>query len=70
MRAYNLFRRKGPSPLYCAVPEDLAVPRFVTDARWAFERKIAPGAPGPVGFDAANADDGARLNGFYLFQEV
>jgi hypothetical protein len=70
MHAYNLFRRKGPFPLYCAVPEDFAVPHFVTEARWAFERKIELGSNGPAGFDLASADDSARFNGFYLFQQI
>jgi hypothetical protein len=68
MRAYNLFRRKSGAPLLCAVPEDLVVPRFVTDEGWAFAGKIEAQAPGPNGFERWRADEGARLNGFYLFQ--
>jgi hypothetical protein len=30
MRAYNLFRRKGEADLFCAVPQNVPVPGFVT----------------------------------------
>jgi hypothetical protein len=70
MRAYNLFRRKGRAALFCAVPEDLAVPSFVTDENWAFERTIGAGGAMPPGFDEVGAEIGARFNGFYLFQEI
>jgi hypothetical protein len=36
MRAYNLFRHKGETDLYCAVPEDLAVPAFLTEDAWEY----------------------------------
>ena len=70
MRAYNLFRRKGRAAFYCAVPEDLAVPSFVTDPKWAFDGKIEVGCATPAGFNVAAAETGARFNGFYLYQEV
>lgn len=70
MRAYNIFRRKGRAAFYCAVPEDLVVPRFVTDQNWVFGGKVEAGCAVPAGFDAAAAETGARFNGFYLFQEV
>ena len=53
MRAYNLFRRKGVDAVYCAVPEDCAVPRFLTTNTWAFSGKIHEPAATPIGFDEA-----------------
>jgi hypothetical protein len=34
MRAYNPFRRKGEADLCCAVPQNVFVPKFVTDETW------------------------------------
>ena len=70
MQAYNLFRRKNGPPLLCAVPEDMAVPRFVTDERWIFAGKVGAHEDGPAGFERWRADEGARLNGFFLFQAL
>ena len=70
MRVYNLFRRKGANALYCAVPEDITVPSFVTDERWEFSGKVEAGSHAPVGFDIVAAEAGARFNGFYIFQTV
>ena len=67
-RAFNLFRRKESPELYCAVPEDRAVPTFIAGDAWEFGGKVSEVASDPPGFDAKNADAGARLNGFYLFQ--
>src|SRR5689334_13820160 len=67
---YNLFRRKNGPPLLCAVPEDVAVPRFVTDEDWAFAAKIGAHEEGPAGFERSRADESTRLNGFYLFQAL
>jgi hypothetical protein len=36
MRAYNLFRRKDAADLFCAVPEDVPVPDFVTPEAWEY----------------------------------
>ena len=67
MRAYNVFRCKRADSVYCAVPEDCAVPRFLSTKTWTFSGKIdAPGAR-PVGFDEAAAGASVRFNGFYLF---
>ena len=68
MRAYNLFRHRGKQGLVCAVPEDCAVPRFVAERTWRFDRKLTEPVTAPLGFDAMAASHGARLNGFYLFQ--
>jgi hypothetical protein len=68
MYAYNLFRHSDKQDLVCAVPEDCAVPGFIADRTWDFERKLMEPATAPRGFDASAATDGVRLNGFYLFQ--
>ncbi len=69
MRSYNLFRLRGQEAVCCAVPEDHAVPTFLTGRRWSFGGRID--APhGPVGFDDRAADTSVRFNGFYLFQSL
>ena len=67
MRAYNVFRRRDTQCVCCAVPEDRAVPRFLTTKTWAFGGKLAQTSALPVGFDEAAADAGVRFNGFYIF---
>ncbi len=48
MRAYNLFRRKGEADLYCAVPQNVPVPEFVTDEQGEYARpRVDPGRPRP-----------------------
>jgi len=65
MRVYNLFRRKGDADLYCAVPEDVAVPAFLTTDAWEYARSLNGGTLS--GFDAAAAEVSAQASGFYLF---
>jgi hypothetical protein len=66
---YNVFRNREREDLCCAVPEDRSVPGFVTDSAWSFAGPL--GDIGlPLGFDPAAAATGARLNGFYVFQEA
>jgi hypothetical protein len=67
MRGYNLFRRE-PQNLVCAVPEDRAVPGFITAERWSFQGSLRDEASAPPGFDRQAARVGVRLNGFHLFQ--
>ena len=43
--AFNLFRRKDEPELFCAVPEDRAVPPFIAGESWEFGGKIAADAP-------------------------
>ena len=63
---YNLFRREEKPDLYCAVPEDRAVPTFLRGENWAFVGRISEAAALP-GFQEEQARSGVRLNGFYLF---
>ena len=64
--SYTLFRREDKPDLYCAVPEDRAVPIFVRGDHWAFAGRITKAAALP-GFQAEQARSGVRLNGFHLF---
>ena len=68
MQVYNLFRCKGAMELYCAVPEDRAVPGFLSGDRWEFSGKADQQGAAPVGFNGAAAVTGVRFNGFYLFE--
>ena len=68
MRAYNFFRHRDEQHLICAVPEDGAIPGFITDKSWQLAHKVADPAAAPIGFDKRAATQGMRLNGFYLFQ--
>jgi hypothetical protein len=67
MRTYNVFQRRESDAVLCAVPEDCVVPRFVISETWTWSGKLDVPAGMPVGFDEGAAQDGARLNGFYLF---
>ncbi|MEH3146797.1 MAG: hypothetical protein PGN34_15940 [Methylobacterium frigidaeris] len=68
MRSYNLFYRKGLDGLVCAVPEDYAVPAFLTEDHWAFDGRVDGRTGQPSGFDRSAAATAVRFNGFYLFQ--
>jgi hypothetical protein len=68
MRTYNLFRRKDEADLYCAVPEDVAVPAFLTEGSWKYAQSLEVQALS--GFDAAAAETAVLLNGFYLFHST
>jgi hypothetical protein len=68
MHTYNLFRCKCESGLYCAVPEDRAIPCFLTADRWEFSGKADHAVAPPVGFNGSAAATGVRFNGFYIFQ--
>lgn len=69
MIAFNLFKRRRVPDLYCAVPEDVAVPPFIASERWEFDGK-ADRAKAPPGFNARAASTAARVNGFYMFQRT
>lgn len=68
MRSYNLFCSKANEGIVCAVPEEYAVPGFVTERAWAFGGKVDGPASQPTGFDGRAAETAVRFNGFYLFQ--
>ena len=68
MRTYNLFRRKDETDLYCAVPQDVAVPEFLVEGTWEYAQSLD--IETLSGFDAASAEASALLNGFYLFHSA
>jgi len=68
MRAYNLFRRKGEADLYCAVPQDVPVPSFVTADEWEYACPVD--VETLSGFDTRAAQTSAAVNGFYLFHSA
>ena len=65
MGTYNLFRRKNEADLYCAIPEDVAVPEFLSPEGWEYAQSV--GLSALSGFDAAAAEVSVQANGFYLF---
>jgi len=65
---YSVFQHRTKPELFCAVPVDQPVPAFVMWEQWAFNRSLHPSDPCPSGFRPQAAQDGARFNGFYLFQ--
>jgi len=67
VRAYNLFRRRMQPDLVCAVPEDRAVPTFVTGDGWEFQGKASEAAALQRDFDVRAARASVRFNGFYLY---
>jgi hypothetical protein len=67
MLSFNLFRRRREPDIYCAVPEDRAVPDFLASKRWAFGGK-ADLHRNPPGFNPQVARTACQLNGFYVFQ--
>ena len=68
LQTYNLFRRQNEEDLYCAVPEDVPVPPFVTDERWEWAQSLDVSQLS--GFDAKAAEISANRNGFYLFHST
>lgn len=68
MRTYNLFRRKDKVDLYCAVPENVPVPAFLTESHWEYARSLD--IETLSGFDTAAANVSAGANGFYLFHSA
>jgi hypothetical protein len=60
MIAFNVFhsREKG---IYCAVPEDQAVPAFIAGDGWEFSDKV------PEDELPAGAPEGIRFQGFFIF---
>ena len=68
MPAYDLFRHRDKQDLVCAVPEDRAVPGFITEETWHFDGTVTEPAAAPMGFNVSAAAADVRFNGFYLFQ--
>lgn len=67
-RSFNLFRRVDAPELRCAVPQDRAVPRFITADGWEFVGTLSGDDDAPNGFDARAAGPLSGWNGFYIFE--
>jgi hypothetical protein len=70
MLAYNLFRHRGEHDLFCAVPEDFAVPAFLSDEAWEFTGKVDEPDTAPADLDLKTATTAVRLNGCYFFEPL
>jgi hypothetical protein len=68
--AYNLFRYRSAPDLLCAVPEERPVPSFLDGRVWAYAGTLQGTDPPPSGFLRTEAEVGAWLNGFYLFEAI
>lgn len=68
-RIWNMFMRRDEADLWCAVPADTAVPRFLFSGDWAYGGQHPEPRPLP-GFQRTIAGQAVRMNGFYLFQVV
>src|SRR3982751_4148429 len=66
--AYNLFRHKLMPDLFCAVPQDCPVPRFIEGSTWAFAGMISERTLAPAALDWEPAAAGARRSGFRMFE--
>jgi hypothetical protein len=65
--AYKLFRHNEHAEIFCAVPEDPALPSFVVAEVWSFDRILQIQDIAPPGFRNRGAQAGVRFNGFYIF---
>ena len=63
---WNFFIRRDSPELWCAVPAERSVPRFLISEAWRFGGHR--GWPG--GFNPLSARESDRLNGFYLFHHL
>ena len=66
-RVWNMFMRREEGEIWCAVPAETAVPRFLFSGEWDYggqhrDRQALPG------FQRSIAHQAVRMNGFYLFQ--
>lgn len=66
---WNMFKRREEGELWCAVPAETAVPRFLFSGEWDFSGQHAEQRSLP-GFQRAVALQSVRMNGFYLFQKL
>ncbi len=64
---WNMFKRREEGEIWCAVPADTAVPRFLFSGEWDYSGQHPERRPLP-GFQRGIAHQAVRMNGFYLFQ--
>jgi hypothetical protein len=70
MNTFNLFRRCLGSEVYCAVPEDRAVPSFIRGDTWEFAGKLEPQRGRLITFDMADVESSVRSSGYFLFNSA
>jgi hypothetical protein len=70
MTTFNLFRRCLGSEVYCAVPEDRAVPAFIRGNIWEFAGKVEPQRGRLIAFDMAEVESSVRSSGYFLFNSA
>ena len=63
---WHFFRRSDEPDIWCAVPAERSLPRFLLSGEWQFGGHRTR----PAGFRLAAAHESAGLNGFYLFHRV
>jgi hypothetical protein len=69
--AYNLFRNRQLPDIYCAVPEDRPLARFLAGEGWEYTGRLDEEATYvPEGFRWESAEKAAHFNGCYLFQAI
>jgi hypothetical protein len=67
--AYNLFRNRELRDIYCAVPEDRPLARFLAGEIWEYTGRLDEEATYvPEGFRWESAEKAAHFNGCYIFQ--
>lgn len=69
MTMFNLFRSRDVPHLLCAVPQERTIPDFLQADTWVHSGTVRAEESASAGFNARTARDGARFNGFYLFEQ-
>ena len=67
-RQWHMFHRREEA-LWCAVPVDSAVPRFLFSGAWDY-RDRHPEQHAIPGYERGIAHQSVVINGFYLFQSI
>jgi hypothetical protein len=68
--SYSLFKRANEHELYCAVPQNLPLPRFVRGETWEFRGALKEHELRQPGFHPESASVSVKWNGFYVFQAM
>ena len=66
---WTLFRRRLERDIWCAIPADAAVPKFLFSGDWAFGGQHRDPET-LAGFQSGPAHQAVGMNGFYLFQRT
>ena len=66
---WHLFQHKHQPALWCAVPAEHSVPRFLLLGAWSYATRGPEPALASPFFRRRAASHSAGLNGFYLFND-